>query len=53
MFTTDRFTRIATAAFGALVLSTMTIAAAADSARANTPSASWIGAAEFKVPASV
>lgn len=53
MFNNDRFTRIATATFGALVLSTMTIAAAADTAQASTPQASWIGAAQFKAPASV
>jgi hypothetical protein len=51
MFSNDRFARVATALVGALVLSTLSITAAADPARAGT--AGWIGDAQFKAPANV
>ena len=44
----DRFARVATALVGALVLSTLSITAAADPAHAGT--AGWIGDAKFKAP---
>jgi hypothetical protein len=44
----DRFARVATALVGALVLSTLSITAAANPARAGT--AGWIGDAQFKAP---
>jgi hypothetical protein len=49
MFSYDRFARVATALVGALVLSTLSITAAANPARA----AGWIGDAQFKAPANV
>jgi len=52
MFSYDRFARVATAAVGALVLSTLSITAAVGPVKAGTPQASWIGAAQFKAPAS-
>ena len=51
MFSYDRFARVATALVGALVLSTLSITAAANPARAGT--AGWIGDAQFKAPAYV
>jgi len=51
MFSTDRIARVATALAGALVLSTLSITAAANPARAGTTG--WIGDAEFKAPANV
>jgi hypothetical protein len=51
MFSHDRFARVATALVGALVLSTLSITAAANPARGST--AGWIGDAEFKAPANV
>ena len=51
MFSTDRMARVATALAGALVLSTLSITAAANPAKANT--AGWIGDAQFKAPAYV
>jgi hypothetical protein len=50
MFSFDRFARVATAAVGALVLSTLSITAAVGPVKAGTPG--WIGAAHFKAPAS-
>ena len=47
----DRFARVATALVGALVLSTLSITAAANPAHAGT--AGWIGDAQFKAPAYV
>jgi hypothetical protein len=52
MFSTDRFARVAIAAVGALVLSTMSITAAVGPVKASTPQAGWIGGAQFKAPAS-
>ena len=46
MFSNDRFARVATALVAALVLSTLSITAAADPARAGT--AGWIGDARVK-----
>ena len=51
MLSTNRFARVATFLVGALVLSTLSITAAADPARAGT--AGWIGDAQFKAPAYV
>lgn len=51
MLSYDRFARAATALAAALVLSTLSITAAANPARANT--AGWIGDAQFKAPAYV
>ena len=51
MFSNDRIARVATALVGALVLSTLSITAAANPARAGA--AGWIGDAQFKAPASV
>ena len=51
MFSTDRLARVATALAGALVLSTLSITAAANPARAGTTG--WIGDAEFKARANV
>jgi len=51
MLSYDRFARVATFLIGALVLSTLSITAAADPARAGT--AGWIGDAQFKAPANV
>jgi hypothetical protein len=51
MFSHDRFARVATALVGALVLSTLSITAAANPAKAGTTG--WIGDAQFKAPASV
>ena len=51
MLSYDRFARVATALVGALVLSTLSITAAANPARAGT--AGWIGDAQFKAPANV
>jgi hypothetical protein len=53
MFSFDRFARVATAAVGALVISTLSITAAVGPVKAQTPTASWIGAAQFKAPANV
>jgi hypothetical protein len=47
----DRFARVATALVGALVLSALSITAAANPARAGT--AGWIGDAQFKAAANV
>jgi hypothetical protein len=52
MFSFDRFGRVATAAVGALVLSTLSITAAVGPVKAGTPQAGWIAAAQFKAPAS-
>jgi len=46
----DRFARVATILAGALVLSTLSITAAANPANAGT---GWIGDAQFKAPAYV
>ena len=51
MFSTDRIARVATALVGAIVLSALSITAAANPARAGT--AGWIGDAQFKAPANV
>ena len=51
MFSAISFARVATALAGALVLCTLSITAAADSAHAGP--AGWIGDAQFKAPASV
>ena len=51
MFSTDRFARVATAFVGALVLTALSITAAADPAHAGP--AGWIGDAQFKAPARV
>ena len=51
MFSHDRFARVATALVAALVLSTLSITAAANPARAGN--AGWIGDAQFKAPANV
>ena len=48
MFSYDRIARVATALVGALVLSTLSITAAANPAHAGT--AGWIGDAQFKAP---
>ena len=47
----DRIARAATALVGALVLSALSITAAANPAHAGT--AGWIGDAQFKAPANV
>jgi len=52
MLSFDRFARVATAAVGALVLSTLSITAAVGPVKASTPATGWIGAANFKAPAS-
>jgi hypothetical protein len=52
MFSYDRFTRVAIAAVGALVLSTLSITAAVGPVKAGTPPAGWIGGAQYKAPAS-
>ena len=51
MLSYDRFARVATFLAGALVLSTLSITAAANPASAGT--AGWIGDAQFKAPAYV
>ena len=51
MFSYDRFARAATALVAALVLTTLSITAAANPAQAGT--AGWIGDAQFKAPANV
>ena len=48
MFSNISFARVATALVGALVLSTLSITAAANPAHAGT--VSWIGDAQFKAP---
>jgi hypothetical protein len=51
MLSYDRFARVATALVGALVLSTISITAAANPARAGT--AGWMGDAQFRAPVHV
>jgi len=51
MYSKDRIARVATALVGALVLTTLSITAAAHPARAGTTG--WIGDAQFKAPANV
>ena len=51
MFSNDRFARVATALAAALVLSTLSITAAANPAHAGT--VGWIGDAQFKATACV
>ena len=51
MFSHYRFARVATALAAALVLSTLSITAAANPARAGT--AGWIGGAHLEAPACV
>jgi hypothetical protein len=51
MFSHDRFARVATALAAALVLSTLSITAAANPARAGT--VGWIGDAHLEAPACV
>ena len=51
MFSKDRIARVATALAAALILTTLSITAAANPAHAGT--AGWIGDAQFKAPASV
>jgi hypothetical protein len=51
MLSYDRFARVATALVGALVLSTLSITAAANPARMAT--AGWTGEAEIEAPANV
>ena len=51
MFSHDRFARVATALVAGLILSTLSITAAASPARAGT--AGWIGDARFEAPADV
>jgi hypothetical protein len=48
MFNYDRFAKVATAAVGALVLSTLSIGAAVGPAAAQSPVAGWIGQTQFK-----
>jgi hypothetical protein len=51
MLSYDHLARTALAAVGALVLSTLSVAAAVGPAQAGTPAGGWIGAAQFKAPA--
>ncbi|HEV2816208.1 MAG TPA: hypothetical protein VGW40_03160 [Allosphingosinicella sp.] len=48
----DRFARVATAAVGALVLSTLSITAAVGPIQAGAPATSEVAAVHFKAPAS-
>jgi hypothetical protein len=51
MFNSDRFARVATALFGALVLSTLSVGAAVGPVQAADSHQSWISALPFGAPA--